>query len=218
MPLVETPKALQDQIVVLENIRWSTYVALLEDIQPGRGKRLIYDRGTLEIVVTSPLHERVKTIVGRFLEVMTLELGIDIASLGQTTWKRKDLQRGFEPDECYYVQSEPLVRGRDDIDLARDPPPDIVIEVDISRSSRRRHGVYAAFGIPEAWRFDGERLRFYELRAGRDPAGVEIERSLAFPFLARGDLDRFLALRATMSETRLVEAFRDWAREALRKG
>ena len=218
MTLVETPRAHPDSVVVLRNIRWSTYLSLLDDIQPGRGKQLFYDRGTLEIVATSPFHERTGKLLGRLLEVMTLELGIEIASFGRTTWKREDLQRGFEPDECYYVQSEPLVRGQDHIRLERDPPPDLVVEVDISGSSVARHALYAAFGIREAWRFDGEHVRFYELREGRDPAGVEVERSLAFPFLAPGNIDRFLALRASVSETRLVEAFRDWVRETHRQG
>lgn len=216
MPLVEAPTAPPDR-VVLENIRWSTYLALLEDIQPSRGKRLIFDRGTLEIVTTSPFHEKINALVRRFIEIMSLELGIEIASLGKTTWKCEDLQRGFEPDECYYVQSEPLVRGRDDIDLLSDPPSDLVLEVDVSRRSIRRQALYAAFGIREAWRFDGERMHFCELSADRDPAGVETERSVAFPFLAPSDLDRFLAMRATMGENRLVEAFRDWVRETRTK-
>jgi Uma2 family endonuclease len=214
MPAVQTEKALP-QRVVLHNVRWSTYESLLRDIQPGRALRLFFDRGTLEILMTSPLHERVKKLLARFLEALTLELGIDIASLGQTTWKREDLQRGFEPDECYYIQSEILVRGRDDIQLEHDPPPDLVIEVDISTSSIDKHALYAAFGIAEAWRFDGERLRFYELQKDRKPAGRELEHSIAFPFLQPADLDRFLAQRAALGETQLLDAFRDWVRKTL---
>lgn len=212
MSVLTAPKS-EDTCVLLENIRWSTYEALLEDVGPHPGMRITYDRGLLEIMTTSPRHERIKALLRRFLEIMTLELSIEIAGVGSTTWKSKDLQRGFEADECYYIGNEEVVRGRDDIEIPRDPPPDLVVEVDISRSSLKRHGVYAAFGIPEAWRYDGERVRFYALEASGEYR--ETEQSVAFPFLAVADLNRFLAMRASLAETRLIQVFRDWVRENL---
>jgi Uma2 family endonuclease len=228
MSLVQAPKAPSDETVVLANIRWSTYEALLEDLGPRRGKRILYDRGTLEIMVTSPFHERISYLIDRLIGVLTLELGIAIAGFLRTTWRREDLQRGFEADACYYIASEPLVRGREDLDLPRDPPPDLILEVDISSSSVEREGVYAAFGVRELWRFDGSRVRFFALRGRSDTEGpppqepvsrpyVEVERSLAFPLLAPADLDRFLALRTSMDDTSLMARFRDWVRDDLAK-
>ncbi len=212
MTVLTAPKS-EDTCVLLENISWSTYEALLEDLGPHPGKRITYDRGLLEIMTTSPRHERVKKLLGRFLEIMTLELSIEIVGVGSTTWKRKDLQRGFEADECYYIGNEEVVRGRDDIEIPRDPPPDLVVEVDISRSSLKRHEIYAAFGIPEAWQYDGERVRFYALEESGEYK--ETEQSVAFPFLGVADLNRFVAMRASLSETRLMQVFRDWVRENL---
>jgi Uma2 family endonuclease len=199
--------------VVLENIRWATYEALLGDLGPHPGKRLVYDRGLLEIMTTSPFHEHIKTLLHDFVRIITLELGVAIFSLGQATWKRKDLERGFEPDGCYYLGNEAVPQATDEIDLDTAPPADLVVEVDISRSSVNRRALYAAFGIRELWLFDGERIRFYKLR--RDAKYVAIARSLAFPFLLSDDLDRFLAMRSTMDETRLMRAFRDWVRERI---
>jgi Uma2 family endonuclease len=202
-------------IILLQNIRWSTYEALLDDLGEHPGKRVNYDRGLLEIMTTSPQHERIKSLVGRFIELMTLELDIDIGGYGSTTWKRKDLQRGFESDECYYLRNEEAVRGRDHIDITRDPPPDLILEIDISRSSLRRQRIYAAFGVPEAWRFDGKKVRFYRLCP--DGSYEETGKSAAFPFLSAGDLNRFLARRTSTRETRLMRDFRDWVRENLRR-
>jgi Uma2 family endonuclease len=212
---VLTVPASEESLVLLENIRWSTYEALLEDLGPHPGKRITYDEGLLEIMTTSPAHERIKRLIGRFIEGMTLELGIKVFSVGSTTWKRKDLKRGFEADECYYIGNEEVVRLRDDIEVPRDPPPDLVLEVEITRSSLKRHGIYAAFGVPELWRYDGERVRFHALQEGREYK--EGERSVAFPFLAAADLNRFLAMRASLDETRLMQVFRDWVRESLRQ-
>jgi Uma2 family endonuclease len=204
----------QENRVLLQNICWSTYEALLEDIGPHPGKRITYDRGLLEIMTTSPRHERIKTVIRRLLEAMTLELGIRIIGVGSATWKRKDLQRGLEPDECYYIGNEEVVRGRDDIDLPRDPPPDLLVEVDISRSSLKRHAIHAAFGVAEVWRFDGDKVRFEKLQPNGDYR--ETEKSAAFPFLAAADLNRFLAMRGSLDDTSLMQTFREWGRKALR--
>ncbi len=213
MALLTAPESTAN-VVLLENVSWSTYEALLEDLGPHPGKRLNYDRGLLEIMTTSPKHEWIKRLIGRFIEIMTLELDIAIRSSSNATWKRKDLGRGFESDECYHIQNEIVVRGRDDIDIRRDPPPDLVVEIDISRSSLKRQNIYAAFGVPETWRFDGEKVLFYRLRENREQR--ETARSVAFPFLSPNDLNRFLAMRLSMSETRLMQTFRDWVRENLR--
>jgi len=103
--------------VVLSGITWSTYEAILADMD-NRPIHLTYDRGALEIMSPSEEHERVKKLIGRMIEAMTEELNIPIRSAGSTTFRREAKQRGLEPDECYYVASEPRVRGKDDFDLA----------------------------------------------------------------------------------------------------
>lgn len=209
--VLDEPRSLGG-VILLENVRWSTYEALLEDLGDDHpGTRLHYDRGLLEIMTTSSEHEWIKKLVGRFLELMTLHRSIEIRSSGSATWKRKDLQRGFESDECYYVGHERVVRGKAEIDVTRDPPPDLVLEIDISRSSLKRQDIYAAFGVPEAWRFDGHKIRFYRLGEGGEYE--ETETSTAFPFLSSADLNRFLSLRQSKGETRLMTEFSDWIKK-----
>src|SRR4030095_5437936 len=142
----------------LGNIRWATYVALLEDFGEHRG-RLTYDRGRLEIVSPTKKRGRLKKLLARLIETFTEEVGIKIQSVSSTTLNRGDLQRGVEADECYYVASEAAVRDKEEIDLTRDPPPDLVIEVEVSKRLLGRVPIYAAMGVPEAWRFDGKNLR-----------------------------------------------------------
>jgi Uma2 family endonuclease len=204
MTLVETQTVGQ---VLLHNVPWSTYETLLSDLDL-RGTRLTYDRGNLQIMSPSREHERLKTLIGRMIETLTLEWKIPISSGGSTTMKSEMKQRGLEPDECYYVANEARMRGKDDFDINVDPPPDLVVEVDITRSSLNRMDLYAAFGVPEVWRYDGTTLHVAGLQA--DGTYAARNESLAFPFLPLAEFARFLDHRNQVDETTLVSSFRDW--------
>jgi Uma2 family endonuclease len=130
-------------------------------------------------MVVSSRHERPNHLIAQLVEVVAEELDLDLENLGSTTFKREDLQRGFEPDTCFYVQNEERIRGKEEIDLNVDPPPDLVIEVDITSPSLDRFPIYAHFGVPEVWRYDGERVEVYELGNAQY---VEVANSLALPW------------------------------------
>jgi Uma2 family endonuclease len=199
--------------VVLRNISWETFEALLAETDR-RGTRFTYDRGMLEIMSPSREHEWIKRLIGRMIETMTLELNIPISSGGSTTLKMQLKERGLEPDECYYVAHEEQVRGRDEVDLAIDPPPDLAIEVDITASSLDQLSIYASLGVPEVWLCDGVKIRVYEFQAGG--AYVQRERSPSFPFLCLEQIEQFLGQRGAMDETTLIRRFREAVRQLSR--
>jgi Uma2 family endonuclease len=196
--------------VILPNISWQTYQSLIRDFEQQPAIRLTYDRGNLEIRMPLDPHETYKKLLGRLIEAATEELDIEIRSLGSHTCDRADLARGLEPDQCYYVQNEALVRGVEQIDLNRFPPPDLALEIDITSSSLDRLSIYAALGVPEVWRYDGQNLTILSLQNGEY---ISQSSSLALPFLQAEDLPRFLALRNTMGETSLVKQFRQWVKD-----
>jgi Uma2 family endonuclease len=198
--------------LLLKGVRWDLYESLRQQLDDARQRfYLTYDRGALEIMAPSPFHEKYKRLIGRFLEVLSLELNIPIASFGSTTFKREDIERGLEPDECYYIQHEPQMGARFDIDLLKDPPPDLAIEMDFSPHAIDRESVYAALGVGEIWQYDGERLA--GLARGDDAKYRRIEASVAFPFLQLSDLERFLLEGRRVSEDTIVRSFRDWVRK-----
>jgi Uma2 family endonuclease len=210
--------ALPPNSTILQGIHWDTYQNLVKDLESQPGTRLTYDHGTLEITMPLPPHERYKRLLGRFVEVMTEELEIEVCSLGSTTWSRQELQQGLEPDECYYIQHEFAVRGKNKIDLAIDPPPDLAIEIDNTSSSLNRMGIYAALGIPEIWRFDSlaygqgnqQSFTIWRLVNGSYQACQE---SLALPLFNDAVLMRFLNLSQTIGETSLIRQVRQWVKE-----
>ncbi len=203
--------------VVLRHISWPTYQSLIRDFEWEPALRLTYDRGTLEIRIPLDLHETYKKLLGRLIEAATEELELAIRSLGSRTCDREDLARGLEPDQCYYIQNEALVRNIEQIDLTQFPPPDLAVEVDITSSSLDRFSIYADLTIPEIWRFDGRSLVFYQLQTGNYAV---VERSVALPLITAPDLLRFVELRFTqgdptlsaVSENHLVRQFRQWLR------
>jgi len=198
--------------IVLYDVSWELYEKLLEEVGEQR-VFITYSDGSLEIMSPLPAHERWKTILGGCIEILSLELNIPMARLGSTTFRRKKLAKGLEPDECYYIQHERQIRGKDRIDLRRDPPPDLVVEIEITRRAVAREPIYAALGVPELWRFDGLELTASML--GSDGRYQPVERSVAFPFLRMSDLERFLKMLPATDETSMVRAFRDWVKAEL---
>ncbi|MDY6783038.1 MAG: Uma2 family endonuclease [Cyanobacteriota bacterium] len=196
--------------VLLQEISWQTYQLLVKDFEKQPAIRLTYDKGWLEIRMPLDPHETYKKLIGRLVEALTEELEIEIRSLGSRTCDREDFNRGLEPDQCYYIKNESLVWGKGQIDLSLDPPPDLAIEIDITRSSLDRLSIYASLGVPEVWRYDGKILTMYALE-GEKYQSCRV--SPAFPFLNVSDLQHFLELSKTMKENALIRSFREWTRQ-----
>lgn len=198
---------------ILTHISWQTYQSLLTDWAEFSHQRLTYNQGTLEIMSPLPEQEASKRILGRFVESATEELGLEICSLGSTTWSRQDLSKGLEPDECYYITQEAIARGKDRFDLNIDPAPDLAIEIDLTSSSLDRLSIYAALGVGEVWRFDGQDLWIYSLEKGEYSLQ---EASKVLPILTRFDLLRFLGKKGKLGENAILREFRQWLRQQLK--
>lgn len=153
-------------------------------------------------------HEFYSELIGRFIYFLVSELGQKIKSLGSTTLDREDLDRGAEPDKAYYIQTQSKVAGKK-IDLNRDPPPDLVVEVDITHTDIDKLSLYAAIGISEFWRYQGQVWCIYQRDGDRYQ---EVETSPTFPFVPKAKLYEFLA-EAEIDEIQAEQTLRQWARQ-----
>ena len=199
------------QKIVLQNVSWQTYQALLADMGDHRASRLTYDQGTLEIKMPSNLHEIINRLLARMVTTLTEELGLDLKDYGSTTLDREDLEKGVEPDSCFYIQNADRVQGLNS-DTATDPPPDLAIEVDITSSSTRRMEVYKRLGIPEVWRYTKKGLTISQLQNGEY---VEREFSPTFAMVSPAVIAQFLQLRETTDDNAVIRALRTWLREEI---
>jgi Uma2 family endonuclease len=160
-------------------------------------------------MTTSPRHECYKHWLGRFLETVAEKLNKAIAPGGSMNFQREDLERGFEPDNCYWIENEQAMRGKLTWAPPTDPPPDVMIEIEVSRMA-----IFAAFRIPEIWCYDGVELRINLLQP--DGTYQRSERSLAFPVIPVQELPRFFPTDTT-DYLSAVAAVRAWVRSLISK-
>jgi Uma2 family endonuclease len=190
-----------------QNISWQEFEEILAELGDNRSSRVAYDRGTLEIMTPLPEHEGYKEIIGDLIKDLADELELNYESFGSTTWKKEVTLAGSEPDNCFYFQNERAVRGRLDINLAQDPPPDLVLEIDITSKSLDRLPIYARLGVPEIWRYDRSILKIYQLQAGQYQ---ETDFSLAFPSIPVKEIPDFIIKNIILGRRKLRQKFRIW--------
>jgi Uma2 family endonuclease len=188
----------------LRNVGWEDYEHLLTQMDSQPGHRVTYDCGRLIIMSPSPEHEDYKEFIYSLIRIMAVELGIVLESRGSATFKSKRLAKGAEPDTCFYVQNAKRIIGQRTITLGIDPPPDVAVEIDTTNESLDKFKIYAALGVPEIWRYDGEKAHFYQLS---ETSYQEIQSSVAFPLLTAEDLTRFLEQSKAEGQTAAVAAF-----------
>lgn len=190
-------------------VSWESYLAVLKALGDYH-LRHTYNQGYLRLMSPLKSHDWVKRLISRFIESMAFDQQLPIQSVGSTTITSAKAERGFEADEAYYVASEPKVRGKMEFEPDVDPPPDLILEVDVTSSSDDQLELYAAMKVPEVWLHNGKTLRF--LARNRRGKYESRENSLAFPYLTPGDIQKFLKRYAAMDETTLVRQFVAWAR------
>ena len=197
-----------DERFVLRGVDWDVYEGVLRSLGD-HPTRITFDGENLEFMSPSPIHEWYGNVFGRLLEGLALHLGLPVRGGGSTTFKKRVAGRGLEPDECFWIESEPAVRGKMQIDLLVDHPPDLAIEIDITHSSLDRLAIYAKLGIPEVWRFDGESLQVHVLQS--DGVYIESQMSRCFPQLPVQEMVPFLQPDDEREDTTRVRQFVEWA-------
>jgi len=206
MPVMLAPP---EQRVLLHNVSWETYERLIAESVNCVGTRFTYNSGDLEIITVSMEHEHVNRTLAMLIEIVAEETGKSVLRTGSATFRRQDLSKGFEPDSGFYIQHARQMQGRMELDPAVDPPPDLVIEVDIIRSSLDRFAIFAAVGVPEVWRYDGERVAFHALN---DASYVESGLSAALPPLTAEQAGDFVKESLREDSLVWVRRVREWVR------
>jgi Uma2 family endonuclease len=209
-PAHQAPPSGTGQHIVLYGISWETYERLLADLVDSSAPRLTFDQGVLEVMSPTAEHEEYNRTLALLVEVVAEELQINVRRLGSTTFKRQDLLKGFEPDSCFYIQSAQRIWGKKRIDLTQDPPPDLVIEIDLTNSSLDRFPIFARVGVPEVWRYDGSRVQIFKLTGEQY---VEVGQSVALPLLTSTVVTQFLEDSMELESTTWLRRVREWVHQ-----
>ena len=206
-----TPE-IAEQRVILSNVSWQTFEQLLKELGDKRATRLAYDQGVLEIMTPLGLHENSNRFIDDLIRAIADELNLNLKKFGSLTLKRAKQLKGAEPDSCYYIQNEPLVRSKQEIELDNDPPPDLVLEIDITSGSLDKRPIYAAVGVPELWRYDGKKLEVFVLQLSSQDY-QQVNQSPTFPWMPLDIMPKFIRQSLVDGETATLRAFRAWVRE-----
>ncbi|MCV3214271.1 Uma2 family endonuclease [Plectonema radiosum NIES-515] len=208
-----TTAASSSQRVILQNISWQTFESILAEMGEHRATRLAYDQGILEIMTPLMPHEHNNRLLEHLVFALAEELNLNLKSTGSVTCKRQDLLRGVEPDSSFYIQNEPVMRQKQNLDLTQDPPPDLVIEVDYTSSSIDRMPIYQALGIPEVWRYNEPVMQIYQLRENVY-VGCDVSPTFANLPLTT-EIPRFLEESLNIGEISMIRSFRGWVRQQI---
>jgi Uma2 family endonuclease len=194
--------------VICLRMRFAAYEALLAELGDDAGARMTFDGKALELMSPSADHENYNRLLESLVRFVAIEWMIDMESRGSVTLKREPF--GAEPDSCFYVRNAAHVVGKKQLDLAVDPPPDIAVEIDISRERIDKKAIYAAFEVPEFWRYDGRQLRAYALRGEKYTEILMSEQLRGLPI---GELDRFLEMRNAVGQSEIARLWQAWLRD-----
>jgi len=198
-----------DQSVVLRGVRWETYERLLADHQDSNGARLNYDSGILEIMAPSFKHENLKETIASLFQLAAETKDVDFVAAGSTTFRRQDLQKGFEPDACFYVRDVERIRTQDEIDLNVDPPPDLVVEIVVTNRVVNKLPLFAALAIPEVWRYQADELQILVLESNAYSSRAT---SSILPGVGSRALTELVRSSRAMARPLWIQSVRDWAR------
>jgi Uma2 family endonuclease len=202
------------QRIILENVSWQVFEAILNELGEHRGSRVAYSQGTLEIMAPLPEHERTKVIIGDLVKALLDELNLNWESLGSTTFKRKDTSVGIEPDDSFYIQNYQLMIGKDKIDLTVDPPPDLAIEIDVT--SKTQISAYQSLKVPEIWRYESKNLEINLLQGEQYIKSLTSAIFPSFPVIEL--IPRFVEMARTTGMSSAIKGFRQWVREQIQNG
>ncbi|MEP6902996.1 MAG: Uma2 family endonuclease [Actinomycetota bacterium] len=199
-----------NQKLILQSISWDVYEQILKSYQDSNGVHFAYDDGFLEVEVPLFEHEKANRILQNLVTTICNEKEIDFINAGSTTFRQRAKAKGVEPDTAFYIQNEIRIRGFKHLDLSKDPPPDLVIEVDLTSPSLNKMAIYAALGVSEVWLLKDNQVVFYKLFGG---VYQQISNSLALPFLDNQTVNNFLESGFSESSSKWNKEVREWIKK-----
>jgi len=199
----------EDTEVIFHGATWEEYEELLDQVGEAAGLRISFNNGILKVMSLSPEHEKYVRFIERLISTLSLRLRINIVSFGSATMRKRRDSKGNEPDACFHIQTAAMIGNRIELDFSIDPPPDVVVEVDIHHDSTNNDAIYAALGVPEIWRYDGLEAAIFQLQGN---VYVEAEASPALSMITSAVLTEYLALMRQEGEFVALLAFDEWLR------
>lgn len=193
---------------------WNQYVQMRRSLdERGQHAFITFDGHRIELMSPSMEHDRAGELLGQIVRAISLATRTRFISGGSTTFKRRSLRRGLEPDRCFWTQNQAKLHGVKQIDLQIHPPPDLVIEVEISRRLLDRRAIYARLGVPEMWLYN--RKGFQILLLDKSLGYQSSTRSASFPVIRFDGIEALVQSAWSVDELEWHGLVEKWVGEAL---
>ena len=140
---------------------WQEYQGLCDQRGDGSIPRLKYRNGEVLLMSPLPVHGRDANLLADIVKALLDRDGQEYDAFTPVTMTLPE-ESGIEPDYCFYIDNWPAVSGKKRIDWRQDPPPDLVIEIDVTSYSDVQD--YLPYRVPEVWLFKNQQLLIYQLQ------------------------------------------------------
>lgn len=199
--------------ITISGLTWKTYEALLQELGGDRSTRIAYSQGVLEIRMPGEPHEIINRLLAKIITMLAMEFGTEANDFGSVTLKRQELDRGIEPDSCFYIENAERGQGLE-ISVSESLPPDLALEVDIAKSSAGKMPIYQAMGVLEVWLYKQNMLKIQLLQ---EQQYVEVDNSRAFPMVTTQRLNQWIEMRRTETDITVLREVKSFCKECNRR-
>ncbi|WP_318780309.1 Uma2 family endonuclease [Atlanticothrix silvestris] len=141
---------------------WEDYQALSQQLGDRSSPRIKYRPGEIWLMAPLPQHGRDASLLADIAKVLLDHLDQRYDSFTPITMSLP-LVSGVEPDYCFYIENWRSASGKSRIDWLNDPPPDLVIEVDVTNYTNIND--YLPYKVPEVWLLKNKQLLVYRLQS-----------------------------------------------------
>jgi len=184
---------------------WQDYQTLCEQRGDRPLPRIKYHDGEVFLMAPLPKHGREASLLADMIKVFLEHMGQEYDSFTPITMALPEVS-GIEPDYCFYINNWQAISGKERIDWAIDPPPDLVLEIDVTSYSNVSD--YLPYRVPEVWLFRQKRLQIYQLEATEYRLS---DRSLYFPDIdVEGAIAHSLPIAYERNTSAAIRALKQW--------
>ncbi len=141
---------------------WRDYQAICASRGAGAVPRVKYRDGEILLMSPMPRHGREANLLADIVKAILDSASRNYEAFTPITMDLPE-ERGIEPDYCFYIDNWSAVVGQDRIQWGVQPPPDLVIEIDVTSYTAPED--YVPYRVPEVWLYRAGQLRLYTLTA-----------------------------------------------------
>lgn len=163
---------------------WQDYCALCDSRGDGSIPRIKFRNGEILLMSPLPRHGREANILADVVKILLDSEKRNYEAFTPITMDSPEVG-GIEPDYCFYIDNWQAAVGKDRINWQIDPPPDLVIEIDVTTYTAAED--YAPYGVPEVWLFKKSGLKIYALQ------GETYEQQASSRYFPTVDMPRLIA-------------------------